>query len=387
MAGSGFIALMIFIFVVVIPCFVYGLLWGTNTLCDKTNPDPQRWTGMNCASVYEMSGGSPSTDPCASYTPTSLAKDITPQCLQKLFTDAGCTTEGTVYPSDTYKGWWNSSPGGLSTAVYCSGSQVPGDGAGDCGAGNYGVTMADIKLYGTQTDTVHKTACLGLTAGDPRKPVWDLGQKIQSDPIDSQYGAPFATSPTGYSGTPSYTMSLDINIEKTAAGWRGILSHASMAAGAQDGGTDGRRPSVLVSGNSFPPANRIHIIHQTAAGRDNTSIITTFAATPGTYFNLTWVVSGGVLKTYINGTLDATGTVSGAFGWPTPDNPWTWSHPVYQLARNGQITVANVYFWNTPLTDAQIAQLKIPATPISGVPTTSYYAPEPYEYSKGVTGY
>ena len=37
---------------------VAGALWGTNVLCDTTNPESQL-VGMNCAAVYESSGGSP----------------------------------------------------------------------------------------------------------------------------------------------------------------------------------------------------------------------------------------------------------------------------------------------------------------------------------------
>jgi hypothetical protein len=136
-----------------------------------------------------------------------------------------------------------------------------------------------------------------------------------------------------------------------------------------------RRPCVYVTGNDAAPPNRVHIVHQAAAA-DNTNIVTTFAATLGKYFNLTWVVSSGTLKTYVNGVLDTTGTVSAAFTWPTPDQPWTWMHPNYAANKTGAITVANVYFWNSALTAAQVASLVIPSAPTPNVATTSYYASE-----------
>lgn len=224
-------------------------------------------------------------------------------------------------------------------------------------------------------------------ATDPRASVWASGQSIQSAPFDTQVApTTFTKPPTGYSGTPTYTMSLDINIAQTAPNWRNIFSHAP--ADSDWNNPLQRRPSLYVTGSGAagPPANRMHIIHATA-GADNTNIITTFAATPGTYFNLTWVVSGGVLKTYINGVLDTTGTVSGAFTWPSPDQPWTWMHTGAAANKTGAITVANVYWWNSALTEAQIAQLKIPATPTTGVATTSYYMPEPFDDSKDAADY
>ena len=214
-------------------------------------------------------------------------------------------------------------------------------------------------------------------ATDPRQAVWSSGQSIQSDPIDSQTGTAFTKAPSGYSGTPTYTMSLDINIAQTAAHWRNILAHQPADGSGDWGSMNARRPCVYVTGNDAAPPNRIHIVHQAAAA-DNTNIVTTFAATLGKYFNLTWVVSSGTLKAYVNGVLDTTGTVSAAFTWPTPDQPWTWMHPNYAANKTGAITVANVYFWNSALTDAQVASLVIPSAPTPGVSTTSYFVPEPY---------
>ena len=156
---------------------VAGALWGTNVLCD-TNSAESQLVGMNCASVYESSGGSPAPAPggspapapggspapapCATYTNASLAKDVTQTCLQKVWKDSGCTQQGTAYPSDSYQGWWNASPGGLGTSVYCSGSQVSGNNANDCGAGNYGTIVSDMAAWGSLTDTNRKMGCLGL---------------------------------------------------------------------------------------------------------------------------------------------------------------------------------------------------------------------------------
>lgn len=230
------------------------------------------------------------------------------------------------------------------------------------------------------------SSCIAGGSIDPRSVVWASGQSIQSAPFDTQAATtPFAKPPTGYSGTPNYTMSLDINVAETAPHWRNILAHQPANSTGDWNSSNARKPSVYVTGSDAPPVNRIHIVHQ-AGVNDNTNIVTTFAATPGTYFNLTWVVSGGTLKAYINGILDSTGTVSGAFTWSSPDQPWTWMHPNYAANKLGAITVANVYFWNTALTTDQIANLKIPSTPIPSVSTTSYYMPEPFS-GTDIAGY
>ena len=56
---------------IILPLIIYGSLWGTNTICDKTNPDDQPWLGMNCASVYEGSSTpAPATRAPATTSPT-----------------------------------------------------------------------------------------------------------------------------------------------------------------------------------------------------------------------------------------------------------------------------------------------------------------------------
>jgi len=51
------------------------------------------------------------------------------------------------------------------------------------------------------------------------------------------------------------------------------------------------------------------------------------------------------------------------------------------------VNVGNVYWWNSALTAAQIAQLKVPSAPTPGVATTSYYMPEPFTAAKTFAGY
>ena len=115
---------------------------------------------------------------------------------------------------------------------------------------------------------------------------------------DISTAPPTFTPPTGIDTTKvSYSMSMDVQIAQVGASWRNIMS-----SGDPDWppGTTSRRPAVYITGNDYAPSNRIHIIHGATEEHD-LGITTSFAATPGTYFNLTWVVDGGKLTTYIKG--------------------------------------------------------------------------------------
>jgi hypothetical protein len=139
-----------------------------------------------------------------------------------------------------------------------------------------------------------------------------------------------------------------------------------------------RRPAVFITGNDAAPPNRIHIVHGSTEDQ-NKNIVTAFAATPGTYFNLTWVVDNGKLTTYINGQKDAAGTVNGTFTWGT--NAWKWNayltqYPSRKENTTGSVKVKNVYWFNKALSDADIATLTG-----TGAGTTSKYTPEPEGYT------
>ena len=287
MAGSGFIALMIFIFFVVIPCFVYGLLWGTNTLCDKTDPSPQRWTGMNCASVYEMSGGSP----------------------------------------------------------------VP-------------VTT-------------------------PLQTLLASGQAIQVSELVISSATPpsVTTQPTGITATGSFTLSMDINVSASVPVWVCVFGQ----------GPHPRHPGVWINNAGVPGGIRFHM---GAAIADYTSVFTF-----GEYFNMTAVydATSSTLTLYKNGVANGSTTVaSGRYTPPTPTN-FEWNQ---EKVTTPTIKVKNTYWFTKALTPAEVSILASTGTtgttstyvsePVyegitgfanKGVPTTSYYAPEPYEYSHGVVGY
>jgi hypothetical protein len=178
---------------------------------------------------------------------------------------------------------------------------------------------------------------------------------------------------------------MDINIAESGPSWRNVFNNGSHDCCD----TTSRHPAVFITGTDAAPPNRIHIVHG-ANGSENTSMVSKFAATLGSWFNVTWVVNGSTLSTYFNGVADE--TASGTFNWGTAAAQWRWNqyfseYPNRTQNTKGSVKVANAYFWPSALTAAQIAQLKIPAAPTPGVATTSYYMPEPFTAAKTFAGY
>jgi hypothetical protein len=209
-------------------------------------------------------------------------------------------------------------------------------------------------------------------AKTPKQTLLESGQAIQVAEVDISTAPPAFTAPTGIDTTKvSYSMSMDVQIAQAGPSWRNIMNN-----GDPDWppGTTARRPAVFITGTDAAPANRIHIVHGSTEDQ-NKNIVTSFAATPGTYFNLTWVVDGGKLTTYINGQKDSAGSVNGTFTWGTA-NAWKWNayktqYPTRPQNVAGSVNVKNAYWFNKALTDADVTTL-ITAS------TTSTYAPEPY---------
>lgn len=213
------------------------------------------------------------------------------------------------------------------------------------------------------------------TTASPRDTLLSSGQAIQVAEAEISTSPPAFTAPTGMSSTVSYSCSMDVNIAQAGPSWRNIMNN-----GDPDWppGTVSRRPAVFITGNDAAPPNRIHIVHGSTEDQ-NRNIVTAFAATPGTYFNLTWVVDAGKLTTYINGQKDTAGTVNGTFTWGT--NAWKWNayltqYPSRKENTAGSVKVKNAYWFNKALSDADVATL-------TGAPasTTSKFAPEPEAYT------
>lgn len=214
----------------------------------------------------------------------------------------------------------------------------------------------------------------GGSSLSPKDTLLASAQAIQVPEAEISTSPPAFTAPTGLSSNVSYTMTMDVQIAQAGPSWRNILNN-----GDPDWppGTVSRRPAVFITGNDAAPPNRIHIVHGSTEDQ-NRNIVTAFAATPGTYFNLTWVVDGGKMTTYINGVKDAKGDVTGTFTWGT--NAWKWNayltqYPTRKENTAESVKVKNAYWFNKALSDADIATLTGAPAPAT---TTSKYTPEPF---------
>jgi len=238
-----------------------------------------------------------------------------------------------------------------------------------------------VMSSGADTSSPSGAPSAGPAAPDPKTTLLKSGQALQVTEAEISTSPPAFTVPTGIDTSKvTYTMSMDVNIAQSGPSWRNIMNN-----GTHDCcDATSRRPAVFITGNDTAPPNRIYIVH--GANEDNDKhLYTTFAATLGTYFNLTWVVDGGKLTTYINGQKDATGTMSATFNWGTPvQNTWRWNQYLSEYTTRtqntaGSVKVKNVYWWNKALSDSDITTL---ASTSSG--TTSHYVAEPVGYSNQI---
>lgn len=198
--------------------------------------------------------------------------------------------------------------------------------------------------------------------------VRDVGvQSLQVGEIEIGSNPPAFRKPVLDRSKVSYTMSMDVLIERTGTGWRNIFNSGNLDC--CDPTT--RRPAVFISGTDLGSANRVHIVHGASAGGgngygadhdgNNRYIVTSFAATPGAYFNLTWTVHNGTLTTYINGIPDPTGVNTGSFTWA--EENWRWNGYLTQFPSRiqntaGSVKVKNVLWWNRPLSPGEVQTLQ-----------------------------
>jgi len=236
--------------------------------------------------------------------------------------------------------------------VFCDTSK-PGDQA---------VGMNCAAVYERSPAPAPAPAPAGPT--DPRSAVWSTGQLIQGAPLEvnKSITAPiaFTTFPQPAAGTPTYTMSIDINVAQGSTIWRAIMQN-----GAPGGTTYVRQPWVNVVADAG--ALRLEGGHTSMAGAGQTlfPVATGF----GTWFNYTFTVNSTAYTAYINGTQVGRYAYTAAEGPPTWKAVQTWEWSGGNTLTS--IQVANTYFWPSVLTPAQIAQLKVPSSPTPGVATTA----------------
>lgn len=162
--------------------------------------------------------------------------------------------------------------------------------------------------------------------------------------IMPSYSWQFAATPK----RAAYTFSFECFIEKTHNVTRNILSNAGDHTPTANAGN--HRPAIFITGTDIPsvPSNRIQIMHATTNDA-NTNIVSNFTFTPGQWFTVTFIVNGGTMFTYFNGTKDkAITTSTGVFDWGNGTiNGWMWN--TYGTNGNGIVQVRNVRFWPFPM--------------------------------------
>ena len=233
-------------------------------------------------------------------------------------------------------------------------------------------------------------------ATDPRSTVWTTGQKLQGDPLEIGTAVvPLTTQPT-LPTTATYSISMDLNVAETSPSWRTILTSkdgCDWDHTASKPTSNSRRPVIYIAGTDVGARVSQLCINHTDSGGNwqgdgfqlNGVDRTGADFTLGKWFNLTVTMDSASKtgKLYIDGTLKGNFTAPNAFAWASPVTTWTWGNTCYtDRGRNTQsIKVANAYFFQSVLTDAQVSKLVVPSAPTTGVPTTSYYTPEPYSDS------
>jgi hypothetical protein len=228
---------------------------------------------------------------------------------------------------------------------------------------------------------------------DPRKSVWDKGQKIQEAPLEIIQGvtasillAPQPILPA----TVTYSVSMDVFITRQSAQWLEFFT--SNPVDSWEGPNGGHptltnnHPLCSVSPTGQGNVGGIVVRHNDATtnydSKEGETISNTVKAKYGQWFNFFFRINGSTKKveTYIDGVRAGSTNYTNTPVWDSVPGKWGYGNAWKYCQDAGSTKVANVYFFNTYLADADIPLLKIPTAPTTGVATTSYYEPEPAPY-------
>ena len=96
--------------------------------------------------IIEIKKASLNTNPCLSYSDTTLASQVSIKCIQFIWSYHMCTNPS-VFPPEGYKGWWNQSPNGQVLVNCNTVSDLT-----KCGVGTYG----NIVIYMRNCNSEYK---------------------------------------------------------------------------------------------------------------------------------------------------------------------------------------------------------------------------------------
>ena len=276
-----------------------------------------------------LTSGASTCTACPAKTAGTYYTSINGCATAACSTSAACpaTENGTSYlPDGSCVDATQSQPNGFSGAGSCQYSCNPG-----------------YVNYAPYT-------CRLATPTDPRSTVWSTGQMIQSAPVVISVPKPPAPTnqPSGLiagGSVSSYTISLDLYYSgKQWSDWFGILEM-------------GAYPAVWLTPRTAEGVGAFGVQTVPGSGYLDTNNVRNVPV--NTWFNLVAVYNAatGTCSLYYNGTNVASSTPLGAI-WPSP-----LPRMVFNSRGHTETTVAvtNIYWWNSALSDAQAAQLVIPA--------------------------
>ena len=237
-------------------------------------------------------------------------------------------------------------------------------------------TSTDSPASASTSTSTSPPASTSTTDSPPASTLESLlamGQALENGEIDVGSGkSTVANQPVITDKTKvKYSLSMDIKVDKTAVGNFRLLHNRGDDDNSSAIASSVRRPEIWISGSSHSDgANHVWINHVVGAtGYSEGFKQTTFKATEGVYFNLTYVIDGGKCIVYINGVKDS--EYSGDFRWSQAEDSWTWN----MFSQSHSIRVKNVYFFNKALALSEVELIGKKQT--SGVST--YVLPPTYK--------
>jgi len=175
----------------------------------------------------------------------------------------------------------------------------------------------------------------------------------------------FTNQPTGLLQSVSFTISLDLQIERESDSWRDVFQNVSGATYPINNNNT-RKPGLVISGVDLGSDTRKiffgYSTYPNTPPNDYNFFVGSgsFQFVPGQWFRCTCTVDGPnkTITMYINGVQTDTATTTSTLTLPTNAPAFTWFPYIDgNDAQYGQINVRKVRWWNKVLPSNQIPYL------------------------------
>jgi len=201
-----------------------------------------------------------------------------------------------------------------------------------------------------------------VVVADARSTLLSTGKILLAPETDITTSVSMGNAGVDSTKPVAYTISMFLNVEKTAPGWRNIFFR-----GADDGN---RHPGIYI----VPGKLTFHFRHADTVWNNSGIDQTTGSVTAGQYNHLAFVNDGSNMYVYINGIKDAavfTHPPGASFLWGNNDSVVSVINDGYKNNSVGYVKVKEVSWFNKALSESEIGILK--SSPTS---TTSTYKRE-----------